>query len=1069
MDPARWLLVVLLFACQVSNLAAAKWRYRPDQCCELKYNTSGGPVPDKINVHLVPHTHDDVGWLKTVDQYFVGSNNSIQVAAVQYILDSVIAALQADPNRKFIYVEQAFFQRWWREQTDSMQKTVKDLVNQGRLEFINGGWCMHDEAATHYIDMIDQTTLGHRYIKEQFDKVPRIGWQIDPFGHSAVQAYLLGAELGFDAVFFARADAQDVNQRRRDRTMEVIWRGSNSLGSSSQIFAGVLANHYEPPDGFSFDIDSECPPVQDDPDLFDYNVEERVNLFVYQAQKQANEFRTNHIMWTMGDDFNYEYASTWFKQMDKLVHYVNKDGRVNAFYSTPSIYVDMKNEANETWPLKLEDYFPYADSANGYWTGYFTSRPALKGYVRKLSAYLQVARQLEFITGKKKFGPNTDSLEEAMAILQHHDGVSGTEKQHVADDYAQRLAEASAEAEDVINGALAWVVNGGSMSSFGIENTTTNIDKETTTSDKHHLLIEGAGTGIKLEQCPLSNISYCPVSEVDLTGKNLVVIAYNPLGWERKETIRITVSSYELEVIDSNSNGVPSQIIPVNDGSRKLREQHHQNVLDPSESDAPLFELVFSCDIPPLGYATYYVKPSENETHSAKLSFIQEDDFHEDIVLQSYSTQLLFSASTGLLERIKKDGTAVSVNQSYCWYNASDGNTEETRGQASGAYVFRPNSSSCFPVGELNRTVLSSVVRGPVVQEVHQQFSSWLSQVIRLNKDAEHVEIEFTVGPIPIGDQLGKEVVTKVSSDLQSDKVFYTDSNGRDFLKRVRDYRSDWVLDVHEEIAGNYYPLNSGIYLTDNTTDLSILVDRAVGGSSITDGELEIMLHRRLLHDDGKGVAEALNETTCLGSSNECDGLVIRGSLFLSSLLSTESAVWRRNLIQRVLSPLQLTFGVIPDALMNQLQTPQYSTMLSGYQLPPNVAIITLQESHDGSALLRLAHLFEVDEDDELSSAAVVDLQKIFAGRMVNKVAELSLSANQKKAGMTPLKWLVEGDESGDKMPVRSSGFVGNEYIVELLPMEIRTFNIEFDSAAGKEESILYDGVLKSSLLTHSQ
>ena len=28
--------------------------------------------PDKLNVHLVAHTHDDVGWLKTVDQYFYG-------------------------------------------------------------------------------------------------------------------------------------------------------------------------------------------------------------------------------------------------------------------------------------------------------------------------------------------------------------------------------------------------------------------------------------------------------------------------------------------------------------------------------------------------------------------------------------------------------------------------------------------------------------------------------------------------------------------------------------------------------------------------------------------------------------------------------------------------------------------------------------------------------------------------------------------------------------------------------------------------------------------------------------
>ena len=52
------------------------------------------------------------------------ANNSIQHAAVRYIIDTVIDELLKNKDRKFIYVEIAFFTRWWNEQTDDIKQKV---------------------------------------------------------------------------------------------------------------------------------------------------------------------------------------------------------------------------------------------------------------------------------------------------------------------------------------------------------------------------------------------------------------------------------------------------------------------------------------------------------------------------------------------------------------------------------------------------------------------------------------------------------------------------------------------------------------------------------------------------------------------------------------------------------------------------------------------------------------------------------------------------------------------------------------------------------------------------------
>lgn len=47
-----------------------------------------------------------------------------------------------------------------------------------------------------------------------------------------------------------------------------------------------------------------------------------------------------------------------------------------------------------------------------------------------------------------------DEFREAMGIMQHHDAVTGTEKQHVADDYARILYKAVFKSQSILENSL---------------------------------------------------------------------------------------------------------------------------------------------------------------------------------------------------------------------------------------------------------------------------------------------------------------------------------------------------------------------------------------------------------------------------------------------------------------------------------------------------------------------------------------------------------------------------------------------------------------------------------------
>ncbi|XP_050460750.1 lysosomal alpha-mannosidase isoform X2 [Cataglyphis hispanica] len=949
--------------------------------------------PTKLNIHMVSHTHDDVGWLKTVDQYYFGSRSTIQKAGVQYILDSVIKALLADPNRRFIYVETSFLWKWWLRQNEQVRADVKMLINEGRLEIIGGAWSMNDEACSHYHSLIDQFTWGFRRLNDTFGSCarPRIGWQIDPFGHSREQASLF-AQMGFDGMLFGRIDYQDKSKRLREQSMEFIWKSSPSLGKRANLFTAAMYNTYSPPPGFCFDVLCADDPMIDDPDSPDYNIDKKVDLFLTYAHNQARAYRTNHVILTMGDDFNYQQADMWFANLDKLIKYTNQrnGSRVNVIYSTPSCYLKALNDKNLQWPTKSDDFFPYASDPHSYWTGYFSSRPTSKYFERMGNNLLQTSKQLVALTNLKNHDEHLEHFREAMGVMQHHDAVTGTEKQLVANDYARLLYKSMSDAGEIISEAIGkW-------------------------SEKANK----SEPSLKIFTCLELNISSCAFSEKN---DKFVVVVYNPLSRPVSTYVRLPVTgnSYEIESLNDGMHPV-TQIVPISERVQKI----------PGRLSTAINEIVFrATDIPALGLRSYIVtkKPQEELTEQPKSEFISSE---------LYNISINNNGNVMVRWNKQKD---MNLIQSFHFYEGAEGNNKVFVNRSSGAYIFRPKETSAK---NFAYTGSYKIHKGPIVEELHHTINEWVSQVVRIYPKEEHIEFDWLIGPIPTKDKIGKEIITRYSSNLKTDNVFYTDSNGREMLKRLKNYRPTWDLDLKEPISGNYYPVTSKIAIKDEEKQLklSVLNDRAQGGSSLQDGEIELMLHRRLLKDDAFGVDEALNETA-FG-----EGLVVRGThyLFGGKMKNVDQFVLKEKELALKLALHPWILGTSINS-SNVEKFADAKFLISGLNkaLPPNVHILTLEPWKDDTILLRLEHIFEVDEAQQMSKPVLINIQDLFSTFSIQSIKETTLGANQLLSENDPMKWEPEtNDIILDKEENIQHVEVHGDMMIHVLlnPMEIRTF-----------------------------
>eukprot|EP00937_MAST-01D_sp_MAST-1D-sp2_P005627 g5627.t1 len=1055
------------------------------------------PLPPVLDVHIVCHTHDDTGYLSTVDEYF-DSN-------VRSILDTVTRELQRNPARKFTYVEIAFFEKWWAQQGEGTRAAVRRLVAEGQLDFSQGGWCMPDEGATHYADLFANAQRGMRFLVREFgaEHRPRVGWSVDPFGHS--HAYgAMQAQLGLHAFVVGRIDFQEKAARFATRAMETVWRPRGPAANRSRydVLTHVLdpIQFYGYPPGFNFEGDAQAR-------VTDANVEARAADFHAFVLRKAAGYATDSLMVPFGSDFQFTNASYNYESLDRLMAHVNADQQrygMRLRYSTPALYFDALHAKRKAdWPLKTDDFESYAIGPDQFLVGFYSSRPDYKGMIRALSAQLRAANAALAMARVRLRLParpaaashdraanlsiaaelaQLDVQGRALGVAQHHDAITSSQRRHVHRDYIAQLSVG----QTAVDGTTARVVAA---------------------------LLGGASLPVPpaLTTCPYLNESACAATAGAAAGDALV-IALNPMARARPAAhFRVPVSNASLGGAGANSSlwvadratGLPvvSQVLP------PWPAAPHQHDWATFVEPAPT--VAWNGALRGHGTASWALRWGASSAAAGTpgagvpSSFVSSARAHvagQAVVLENAALRAEFDPQTAMLARLTRKGAGgaadvtVAVAHSLRYYVASDGTTgpyARQGAQGSGNYIFEPTNGTTFAVQASPAPVDPVIVRGPVVSEVRHVLQSTVHGKVelayRLHADAgaegaDTLEVVYRVGPVDVSDGQGKEIVARFDTDLRSGDAWASDSNGLELVRRRRDARATlWpggpaYFNQTDIVAGNYFAANTLATLQDGADAgvgggrersmggaagrrLSVLLDRSQGCASLASGQLELMLHRRLTHGCRWGMCEAgadgtmekagLNDT--LGAE-----VVLKHRLAVDGIVSAPadagagaSDSLARLRVRELGNPPAMLFGSTGNGSA-AAAVPTFAPYANESALPPSLELTTLQLADDGALLvLRVTHIFPPREHPALSVPASVDLCALFGPDTCARweaPVEMAAAADVPLASVQRLQWQAKGDPPRDGPARPAAGAAataaGDANAITVQPGDTRTFTL---------------------------
>uniref|UniRef100_A0A8C0PVR9 Glycosyl hydrolase family 38 C-terminal domain-containing protein n=1 Tax=Canis lupus familiaris TaxID=9615 RepID=A0A8C0PVR9_CANLF len=311
-------------------------------------------------------------------------------------------------------------------------------------------------------------------------------------------------------------------------------------------------------------------------------------------------------------------------------------------------------------------------------------------------------------------------------------------------------------------------------------------------------------------------------------------------------------------------------------------------------------------------------------------------------------------------------------------------NNHSLKDSISNNYIFTPTQSAQRPWNSVGR----QIVAGKLMTEIRQYFYRWARAPwnhtyaiysrlthVPLAQGAEllcrRIEQEYRVGPL----ELNREAILRTSTSLHNQQVLHSDNNGYQMQRRVfQKYSSNGI-------ALNYYPMAQSAFIEDGRSRLVLLSKQAHGVSSQENGQVEVMLHRRLWNNFDWSLTTRLRQ--------RC-GLALQHAPVVLLRELNESA-------QIFPGPQQQQEAVtLPPSLHLQILS------IPGWNYSSNHTehLQDLQKRHRGKAkadlrrvLLRLHHLYEEGKDPVLSQPVRVNLQ-ISALRSLGQASWLTWDVN---------------------------------------------------------------------------